>query len=152
MPLQMRDFENVPWKASGSKRPFWHFGGMQYDINSAVGQEGHNHLPLDMDVRCLGLVLSFQTTPALPCFCYTAPVSITSSPTSPPGEFPVLHQSAAHPSPFMPAFLDLPVQSDQALSTNVLAWKFHQLKNCVLGHGLLSGAYRSLGRAGLQKA
>lgn len=65
------------------------------------------------------------------------------SPASPPGGLPLTHQSWAYTSPFIPAFLDLSMQSNLARSPNVLMCKFHQIKNCVLFvHGLLSESCR----------
>lgn len=80
---------------------------------------------------------SSWTTPSSPC----------------PGEYcPPHHPPCCLPhslglpctSPFITAFLDLPLLSDLALSPNVLICKFHQMKNGVLlVHGLLLESSKS---------
>lgn len=150
MPSGWEAFKIAPWKKSVSRRPFWHSGVRRYGRNNTVGQSRWRrdiHMLLGIYTGCMGLAAQFlKHTWHSHNLGYTAPVSTAPFPKLSTWRSPTQpHQSLADASPFILAFLDLSVQSDLALSPNVLVCEFHQIKNCVLPiHGSLAESCRSM--------
>lgn len=116
-----------------------HSGGEQVE-------EGHSHASWHlhwMHGTCCSVSKAHLALPQLGLYCSCVHSTIPQA----------LHLEISHSAtsesgrciPFFLAFLDLSVQSDLALSPNVLVCEFHQIKNCVLPiHGLLAESCRSM--------